>query len=75
MLGSSCYKRVLAIKLNYNSHSFISLYVYFPCLPVSIKYYDQIALISDFKNNIRQDYDSDCDIMISGDFNCTQKVS
>ena len=71
MLGSSSNKRVLAINLNYNSHYFIIFNVYFPCLSVSIEYFDQIALISGFINNIVQDhYDSDCDIIISGDFNC-----
>ena len=71
MLGSSCDKRVLAIKINYNSHNFISFNVYFLCLSVSIEYCGQIALISSFMGNFLQDhYDSDCDIIISGDFNC-----
>ena len=40
-------------------------------MSVSIEYFDQIALISGFIDNIVQDhYDSDCDIIISGDFNC-----
>ena len=74
MLGSSSDKCVLATKLNYNSHNFIIFNVYFPCLSVSIKYFDQIALISGFIDNIVQDhYDSDSDIIISGDFNCSAK--
>ena len=71
MLGSSSDKRVLAIKLNHNSHNFIIFNVYFPCLSVFIEYFYQIALISGFIDNIVRDhYDSDCDIIISGDFNC-----
>ena len=71
MLDSSSDKRVLAIKLNYNSHNFIIFNVYFPCLSVSIEYFDRIALISGFIDNIVQDhYDSDYDIIISGEFNC-----
>ena len=70
-LGSSCDKHVFAIKLNYNSHNFIIFNVYFPCLLVSIKYFDHIALICGFTDNIIQDhYNSDCDIIISGNFNC-----
>ena len=71
MLGSSNDKRVLAIKLNYNSHNFVIFNVYFSCLSVSIEYFDRIALISGFIDNIAQDhYYSDCNIIISGDFNC-----
>ena len=56
--------------MNYNGHNFIIFNVYFPCLSVSIEYFDQIALIRSFIDNIIQDlYDSDCDIIISGDFN------
>ena len=72
LLRSSYGKRVLSIKSNYNGHNFTIFNVYFPCSSVSIEYFDQIALICGFIYIVLYKIiviASDCDIIISDDFN------